>query len=356
MNGFNLLRFVCRRSGFGLLPLLLIGGCSFSSAPPQDPIPFPERVGEYSEVGEPEPMEFAAADAVADAGADSAGEFEDPTRPVPEVATSKTAYSNATYNSASSVNPVNSANSAPGIASARAGLRRPPPPIYRFSRRTPAVPRAGRKANRPARKAGKDPLRLLPLEDYLALAPYLEGQASWYGPTFHGKRTANGEVYNQYGLSAAHPVLPMGTRIRVDNLENGKSVRLRVNDRGPYKKGRVVDLTRSAAVRLGMIKKGTAPVRITVERWPFKMNPAQGLKAYGQYIVQVAAFPDPLKAETERRGLRERFEEVSFRVNRTRKGLFAIYAGPFDDEQAARRLASTLRKSGVKSLVRAYRK
>lgn len=199
-------------------------------------------------------------------------------------------------------------------------------------------------------------VRRLPYSDYRALLPHLRGIASWYGPNFHGKRTASGEVYNQFELTAAHLRLPMGTRVLVENLENRARVWVRINDRGPYKKKRVIDLSRAAAVRLGMIAKGTAPVRIAVVRWPDDMDPERGLKAYGQYVVQVAAYPDALKAEGERRSLKSRFATVLFRLSRTPRGLYSIYAGPFDDEQAARRISAALRKGGVHSLVRSYRK
>ncbi|MDX2169111.1 MAG: septal ring lytic transglycosylase RlpA family protein [Deltaproteobacteria bacterium] len=90
------------------------------------------------------------------------------------------------------------------------------------------------------------------------------GVASWYGPGFHGRRTANGEIYDQYQLTAAHRTLPHGTRVEVTNLSNGRAVRVRINDRGPYVDDRVIDLSYTAAQRLGMIGPGTAPVRIEV--------------------------------------------------------------------------------------------
>ena len=92
----------------------------------------------------------------------------------------------------------------------------------------------------------------------------LEGIASWYGPDFHGRRTANGEIYNMYGMTAAHKTLPFDTMLRVTNLENGRSVVVRVNDRGPYAKGRIIDLSKSAAEKLQMIGPGTARVRLEV--------------------------------------------------------------------------------------------
>ena len=89
------------------------------------------------------------------------------------------------------------------------------------------------------------------------------GIASWYGPDFHGKRTANGEVFDAGGLTAAHPTLPMPVNVRVTNLENGRSLVLRVNDRGPFAQGRIIDVSARAAELLGFYEKGTAHVRVT---------------------------------------------------------------------------------------------
>lgn len=90
------------------------------------------------------------------------------------------------------------------------------------------------------------------------------GIASWYGPGFHGKRTANGEVYDENGLTAAHKTLPMPSMVRVTNLENGRSIQVRVNDRGPFEAGRVIDMTRRGAQLLGFIQQGTARVRVDI--------------------------------------------------------------------------------------------
>ena len=90
------------------------------------------------------------------------------------------------------------------------------------------------------------------------------GIASWYGPNFHAKKTSNGETYNMYDLTAAHKTLPMNTVVRVDNLENGKSVVVRINDRGPFVDGRIIDLSNTAAHKIDMVRKGTARVKVTV--------------------------------------------------------------------------------------------
>ena len=89
-----------------------------------------------------------------------------------------------------------------------------------------------------------------------------KGVASWYGKDFHGKKTANGEVYNMHAWTAAHKSLPLPTWVRVTNLSNGRSVRLRVNDRGPFARGRIIDLSYRAAQALDMVKVGTAPVLV----------------------------------------------------------------------------------------------
>ncbi len=92
----------------------------------------------------------------------------------------------------------------------------------------------------------------------------IQGLASWYGPGFDGNRTANGEIYNQYDLTAASPTLPFGTRIRVTNLDNGRTVVVRVNDRGPYVGDRIIDLSRGAAQILGTVSSGVSPVRLEI--------------------------------------------------------------------------------------------
>lgn len=93
-----------------------------------------------------------------------------------------------------------------------------------------------------------------------------DGTASWYGGKFHGRKTANGERFDQHALTAAHRTLPFGTKVRVTNERNGRSVVVRINDRGPFAKGRVIDLSRAAAERVGMVGSGTARVRLEVVR------------------------------------------------------------------------------------------
>lgn len=91
-----------------------------------------------------------------------------------------------------------------------------------------------------------------------------EGKASWYGPGFNGKRTASGEIFNQNEFSAAHRSYAFGTRLRVTNLNNGRSVVVRINDRGPFHGARIIDLSKAAAIEIGMIQAGTAMVKLEV--------------------------------------------------------------------------------------------
>jgi len=91
-----------------------------------------------------------------------------------------------------------------------------------------------------------------------------QGMASWYGPGFHGRRSASGERFNQNAMTAAHRTLPFGTRVRVTNLNNGRSVTVRINDRGPFIRGRIIDLSIGAARKINMVNSGVAPVRVEV--------------------------------------------------------------------------------------------
>lgn len=120
----------------------------------------------------------------------------------------------------------------------------------------PEPRRAGQQVGQPYRING---VRYVPRTD----PDYDQvGMASWYGPGFHGKQTASGKRYDMNAMTAAHTTLPFGTRIRVTNLENDRSVVLTVNDRGPFVKGRIVDVSRKASERLGFKTKGKARVRV----------------------------------------------------------------------------------------------
>ncbi|MFZ2168059.1 MAG: septal ring lytic transglycosylase RlpA family protein [Methylococcaceae bacterium] len=104
------------------------------------------------------------------------------------------------------------------------------------------------------------------------------GEASWYGPGFQGQETANGESFNQKDMTAAHPSLPMGTKAKVTNLENGKKVEVRINDRGPYAGNRAIDLSSAAANKLDMKKDGTTEVKIETKPTKKKGSARQSSK------------------------------------------------------------------------------
>lgn len=96
----------------------------------------------------------------------------------------------------------------------------------------------------------------------------MEGIASWYGEDFNGRLTASGEVYDMYQYTAAHKTLPLGTVVKVTNEDNGQSTEVRINDRGPYVKGRIIDLSRTAGRAIGIRDSGTTPVKLEIVRWP----------------------------------------------------------------------------------------
>ena len=134
-----------------------------------------------------------------------------------------------------------------------------------------------------------------------------KGKASWYGKKFHGRLTANGEVYDMYGLTAAHKTLPFNTLIEVTHQESGKTIQVRVNDRGPFAKERIIDLSYGAARKLGIIKTGTAPVSISVIQDKQSSAPRDATGATAKkalYSVQVGVFENLDNA----RGISGRFK------------------------------------------------
>ena len=126
------------------------------------------------------------------------------------------------------------------------------------------------------------------------------GVASWYGTDFHGKKTSNGETYDMHAMTAAHKTLPLGVFVRVTNTANGNEAVVRVNDRGPFVKGRIIDLSYSAAKALGVDIAGTAPVRIVALGYRgSSADQYSELENYdaGNYTVQIGAFTDTKNAE-----------------------------------------------------------
>jgi rare lipoprotein A len=169
------------------------------------------------------------------------------------------------------------------------------------------------------------------------------GVASWYGPNFDGRRTANGERYDMHEMTAAHPTLPFGTMVEVRNVSNGRSAVVRINDRGPYKKSRVIDLSYAAARAIGAVLPGTATVEI------FLVNSlAGGSSAPPRYTVQVGAFGDAERAASMQQDLARIYPETTVHAdgtwNRVQVGLFA-------DRQQAETVRRELAAMGMASLV-----
>jgi len=133
------------------------------------------------------------------------------------------------------------------------------------------------------------------------------GIASWYGVPYHGRRSASGEIYDMEKLTAAHPALPFQTWVEVTNLSNGKQVDVRITDRGPFVRGRIIDVSMAAARQLDMVRSGTARVKLKVIAAPVNEPPVNALDSSrstaGEYAVQAGAFSDPVRAEIFRQSL-----------------------------------------------------
>lgn len=171
------------------------------------------------------------------------------------------------------------------------------------------------------------------------------GVASWYGEPFHGRKTASGEVYDMHGLTAAHKELPLGTVVWVKNLENGRELELRVNDRGPFVKGRVLDVSYAAAKRLGMVGPGTAKIELRVVRLG---GGPSGERLTTRYAVQVGAFGERGNAEDLHRKLSRDYQDIELiqdgRWHRVR-------IGNLRTEKDARKLERDLKKRGLPAVV-----
>ena len=169
-----------------------------------------------------------------------------------------------------------------------------------------------------------------------------QGTASWYGRDFHGKKTSNGEIYNMYAMTAAHKTLPLGVFVRVTNLANGKQATVRVNDRGPFVKGRIIDLSYAAAKTLGVVGPGTAPVRIEALGYQQTATPGQVVyqqpASYdvGHFAIQVGAFTIAANAERLAGKLKARYGAASIQQETVGGRLFyRVRAGSYTSLEAA---------------------
>ena len=175
------------------------------------------------------------------------------------------------------------------------------------------------------------------------------GIASWYGPGFHGKATASGAVYNQNDLTAAHQTLPLGTRIMVTNLENGRATELLINDRGPFVKGRIIDLSYAAAESLGMIAPGTIPVRLEVIDSPQKIH---FIPTSLDYTLQVGSFAQLENAQNLRDRLAKSYSDVSIIPLQAKDvTYYRVQLGNFSNRAAAEERARQVAQAGFPVIV-----
>ena len=177
-----------------------------------------------------------------------------------------------------------------------------------------------------------------------------EGLASWYGggDGFEGKPTASGEIFDSSKLTAAHRDLPMQTVVEVTNVDNGRTVRVRINDRGPFVHGRVIDLSREAARRIGLIGPGVGQVRLTVVTPGVAPTPVPPAVAAGPWAVQVGSFGEPGRAERHAERLRAAGYEVYFEPF---AGLTRVKVGPFDGRAEAEARLAALEDAGFEGIV-----
>ena len=168
------------------------------------------------------------------------------------------------------------------------------------------------------------------------------GVASWYGPNFHGKLTANGEVYDMDGMTAAHRTLPFGTEVVVENLDNGLSTKVRINDRGPFAKDRIIDLSRAAATEIEMLGPGTARVRIYLVKGDLENSRVTNLKV-ANYTVQLGSFSTQQLAQQKANQINDsRVEALD--VNGTT--VYRVYFGLYQNQEEAERAKETLLQAG----------
>ena len=176
----------------------------------------------------------------------------------------------------------------------------------------------------------------------------LEGLASYYAEPYHGRKTANGEIFDTYqGMTAAHRTLPFNTMVRVTNKTNGRQVDVRINDRGPFVQGRVIDLSLRAAKEIDLVVAGTAPVRLTVLKEGEFAQTSPPVAA--SYVVQVAAFQNQNKAEELKKRLEKKYPSVTI-LPASSDNLYRVRIGE-PDMETANKIVAELRKHDLKPFV-----
>lgn len=175
-----------------------------------------------------------------------------------------------------------------------------------------------------------------------------EGVASWYGPNFHGKLTANGEKYDMYKLTAAHRTLPFNTIVQVENLDNGQTVLVRINDRGPFAKNRIIDLSKKAAEEINMIGPGTARVKLFIPAQDLANSKTTDLKT-ATYTVQLGSFEYKQQAIKRSKQIKgSRVEKIKLNNNT----VYRVYYGTYLDRDEATNKRDQLKRQGFYGYVK----
>jgi len=166
------------------------------------------------------------------------------------------------------------------------------------------------------------------------------GLASWYGHPYHGRQASSGEIYDMEQLTAAHRTLPFGSIVSVTNLDNGRTVTVRINDRGPFVEGRILDLSRAAARQLGILGPGTALVRLRLLGYA---DP-EAARTPPLFTIQAGAFADRRNAERLQQKLRKQYEPVDISASASSPVLYRVYVGRFGDAGEAEAAAARMRR------------
>ena len=172
------------------------------------------------------------------------------------------------------------------------------------------------------------------------------GIASWYGHPYHGRRAANGEIYDMEQLTAAHRTLPFETWVRVRNLANGKTVDVRIQDRGPFVRGRIIDLSHAGARAIDLVGPGTAKVRLTIIAPPKYL--ARQPELFG---VQVGAFQEKSRAEAWRDSMQARYGKARIIGRQAEPPVWRVVVGEEETMDAALTLAGRIRSDGSTGFV-----
>jgi len=169
----------------------------------------------------------------------------------------------------------------------------------------------------------------------------MEGFASWYGEEYHGRKTSSGEIYDMYALTAAHKTLPFGSEVKVTNLENGKAVNVRINDRGPFVEDRIIDLSYNSAKAIDMLNKGIAKVSLSlIKQAPSDVNAG--------YLLQVGSFLKIENASQLQNDIKGMCSQVFVETWENNEGKFyRVRIGPFKDKDSALALISKLKEKNI---------